>query len=40
MLINEKHGKTVRVEYIGGTLPGDPGDFPLELPEVGACPEE
>lgn len=40
MLINEKHGKTVRVEYIGGALPGNPDDFPLALPDVGACPEE
>lgn len=38
MLINELHGKTVRVEYIGDTLPV--GDFPQELPDVGACPEE
>lgn len=32
MLINELKGKTVRVEYIGPTLPA--GDFP----EVGECP--
>ena len=38
MLINELHGRTVRVEYIGDTLPE--GDFPKELPNVGACPEE
>ncbi len=38
MLINELHGKTVRVEYIGDTLPD--GDFPTELPEVDACEEE
>jgi hypothetical protein len=38
MLINEKHGKTVRVEYIGFELPA--GDFPEELPEVGVCEEE
>lgn len=38
MLINELHGKTVRVEYIGQTLPA--GTFPTDLPAVGACPEE
>jgi hypothetical protein len=38
MLINELHGKTVRVEYIGDSLPE--GDFPEELPEVDSCPEE
>lgn len=38
MLIRELHGKTVRVEYIGDTLPD--GDFPEELPDVGGCPEE
>lgn len=38
MLINELHGKTVRVEYIGGTLPA--GNFPTDLPAVAACPEE
>ena len=37
MLIKEKHGKTVRVEYIGQTLPA--GDFPGDLPAVPACPE-
>jgi hypothetical protein len=38
MLINELHGKTVRVEYIGDSLPA--GDFPEDLPEVGDCPED
>lgn len=38
MLINELHGKTVRVEYIGDTLPD--GDFPDELPDVDECPED
>ena len=38
MLIKELDGKTVRVEYIGDTLPA--GDFPDDLPDVGACPED
>lgn len=38
MLINELQGGTVRVEYIGSTLPA--GDFPEELPDVDACEEE
>ena len=37
MLINEKHGKTVRVEFIGQDLPD--GDFPEELPDVDMCEE-
>ena len=38
MLIEELHGKSVRVEYIGDALPD--GTFPEELPNVGACPED
>jgi hypothetical protein len=38
MLIKELHGKTIRVEYIGDSLPA--GNFPYELPEVGDCPED
>jgi hypothetical protein len=37
MLINELHGKTVRVEYIGQELPD--GDFAEGLPAVPACEE-
>ena len=37
MLINELHGKTVRVEYIGQELPD--GDFAEDLPAVPACEE-
>lgn len=38
MLIEELHGKTVWVEYIGDALPE--GNFPEELPDVGDCPED
>jgi len=38
MLINELHGGTVRVEYIGDTLPD--GDFPEDLPDVEVCGED
>jgi len=38
MLINEKHGGTVRVEYIGDTLPD--GDFAENLPTTEACDED
>ncbi len=37
MLINEKHGKTVRVEYIGNTLPA--GTFAVNLPTTDVCGE-
>jgi len=37
MLINELHGKTVHVEYIGQDLPE--GDFAEDLPAVPACEE-
>lgn len=38
MLIHELHGGTVRVEYIGDTLPA--GDFPGQLPQADICPQE
>lgn len=37
VLINELHGKTVRVEYIGNSLPS--GVFPNALPTSDICPE-
>ncbi len=37
MLINELHGKTVRVEYIGSTLPA--GTFAVNLPTTDVCGE-
>ena len=37
VLINELHGKTVRVEYIGDSLPA--GTFPGALPTSDVCPE-
>jgi len=37
MLINELRGKTLRVEYIGQTLPD--GTYPSDLPAAPVCPE-
>ncbi len=37
VLINELHGRTVRVEYLGDSLPA--GTFPHDLPAAPACPE-
>lgn len=39
VLINELQGKTVRVEYIGNSLPAGV-IFPTDLPEVDDCPED